>query len=379
MIYRIGLAGTLFLLLGLRWLTPERGHQELGLAAPLNGLFALLLAGYIVLLAGCLGFKLRRRLKLDQLSTFEELLFELVLGLGIVAYAVTVLALVGLLNQLAIVVVLSGLALLAGDSLPGLAQHAKSLSSGTRQSEIDGIQKIQVGIIVGLFGLALLQALAPAWGADSIMYHLSGPLRFLEAGRFIPLPDMWQANGPFTIDMLFTIGLAFESDVFARLMHWALGLLFVLATFALGFRVIGARRGWDAGIILLGIPILLIWFSLAYHDAGWALFELMALYALVLWRERGGAALAGAGGRHDGVCRREQVPGPGWGCGPGCVYSAAARPLIQGNRPGRPCLWGGDCSGGGGLVPEKLAAARKPGVPGLFRWLGMGRRPPRAV
>jgi len=51
--------------------------------------------------------------------------------------------------------------------------------------------------------------------------------------------------------MLFTLGLAFGSDTFAKLMHLTYAVLMVLSTLALGERCLGPARGWIAAAILL--------------------------------------------------------------------------------------------------------------------------------
>jgi hypothetical protein len=116
------------------------------------------------------------------------------------------------------------------------------------------------------------------------MYHLPGPQLFLEAGRILLLPDIWQANGPSTTEMLFTLGLAWRSDVFAKLVHLSYAVCLILATFAFGRRFAGRVEGWTAVVLILGIPILPLWSTSAYTDIAWALYEFLALYALALWQ-----------------------------------------------------------------------------------------------
>jgi hypothetical protein len=118
------------------------------------------------------------------------------------------------------------------------------------------------------------------------MYHLQAPRLFLEAGRILLLPDLWQANGPFTIEMLYIVGLAWGSDSFARLLHLAYSTLLVLAVFGFGRRNLGRWEAWLAVALLVGVPILPIWASAAYADMAWALYGFLALYALMLWKER---------------------------------------------------------------------------------------------
>src|SRR5262249_36287380 len=99
------------------------------------------------------------------------------------------------------------------------------------------------------------------------------------------LPEVWQANGPATLNMLYLIGLGLHSDVSAKLLHLSYGILLGLATFAAGKRYVGPNGGWLAVAILLGMPILPFWASWAYTDMAWALYEFLALYVFILWVE----------------------------------------------------------------------------------------------
>jgi hypothetical protein len=157
-------------------------------------------------------------------------------------------------------------------------------------------EKVVLVLSGSILGFTLLQALTPPWHYDSLMYHLQAPRLFLEAGRILLLPDLWQANGPFTIEMLYTLGLAWGSDSFARLLHLAYAVLLVLATFGFGKRYLGRWEAWLAVALLVGVPILPFWAFAAYADMAWALYGFLALYALMLWKERSerrGLLLAG--------------------------------------------------------------------------------------
>jgi 4-amino-4-deoxy-L-arabinose transferase-like glycosyltransferase len=117
------------------------------------------------------------------------------------------------------------------------------------------------------------------------MYHLQGPRLFLEAGRIILLPENWQSNGPFTVEMLYLLGLAFGSDVFSQLIHLVYTICLLLATFSFARRFMGVREAWIAFAILLGIPLIPYLAALPNVDLSWALYEFLAMYALFIWKE----------------------------------------------------------------------------------------------
>jgi hypothetical protein len=105
------------------------------------------------------------------------------------------------------------------------------------------------------------------------MYHLQAPRIFLEQGRLSLLPDIWQANGPMAVEMLFAIGLAFGRDAFAQLIHVSCAVLLVTGVFILGRRYLGKMGGWVAAALFAGVPVLPLWAASAQVDVAWALFE----------------------------------------------------------------------------------------------------------
>ena len=209
------------------------------------------------------------------------------LGLGAVAYGFMALGLAGFFNAWAFACWLAVLAAWARreawDALLALLASLTRLGARWRQAPMAQRMVVIAGLI--LLALAFLQALAPPWDYDGLMYHLQGPRLFLGSGRIVLLPENWQANGPFTVEMLFSLGLAFGSDVFAKLVHVAYAAMLVLATFILGRRALGGGAGWVTVALLLGIPLFSFWASLAYIDMAWALYNTLTILCLVRWNE----------------------------------------------------------------------------------------------
>jgi hypothetical protein len=173
----------------------------------------------------------------------------------------------------------------AWHTLVELLAGLKGLPSRWRQAS--QAQRIVVVAGLALLSLAVAQALAPPWDYDGLMYHLQGPRLFLASGRIGLLPENWQANGPFAAEMLFSLGLAFGSDTFAKLVHVSFAVLLMLAAYALGRRALGGRGGWLVVALLLGIPLFSFWASLAYVDMAWALFNTLTILCLVRWDDEG--------------------------------------------------------------------------------------------
>jgi hypothetical protein len=275
------------ILIGLRWIFPERSFDYVGPRAILDSVFALGLLGVVLLLAAGLGSKVLRWIGVEGLSSLERALFAVPIGLGIIAYGVLAVGLAGLLRSWFIFIWLLLLWIWATRELKRIADRIPaSLEShlGAWRG-LSGEYKAFT-VITGIILIATLaQCLAPPIEPDALIYHLQGPKLFLQAGRIGPMPDFNPANFPFSVEMLFTLGLSFGSDTFAKLIHLSYGILLVLGVFAAGRRYLSAEGGWLAAAILLTMPILPVWASLAYVDLGWALYEFLALYAIIRWGE----------------------------------------------------------------------------------------------
>lgn len=276
------------LLIAVRWLLPGLPANYAGPLAIVEPVFALGLLALLLLLAGSLGWKALHWLALTNLSGLEQAVMTLPLGLGMVAYGVLALGLAGFLRPVAIFIWLLAVGVWTHKEWSTLVSGLPRWVSG----QLGTLRKLGCGeravlAVAALLLIAtLLHALTPPWDYDGLMYHLTGPQLFLQAGRILLLPDLWQANGPLTTEMLFTIGLAWGSDILAKLIHLTYGIWLMLATFAFGQRFQGQKEGWTAIALMFGVPLLPMVSSEAYVDVTWALYEFLSLYAISCWQEK---------------------------------------------------------------------------------------------
>lgn len=284
--FRAVLVGAgVIVLAGVRWAFPERPMNVAGLRAWLDNGFALGLWGGLVLLGGALGRQVLARFTLPELTALERWLLALPLGWGILAYGVLALGLVGWLQPASLLLWLALAAVWTwrewSTGLGLIPTRMTAAVSAFRRWGLDGKALAVMGGV--MLALALFQALAPPWDYDGLMYHLAAPQRFVAAGRIYFLPDLWQANGPFLLEMLFTLGLTLGCDTLAGLLHLTYALILVLAAYSLGRRFWGVTHGAVAAALLLGVPMLPLWAIWAYTDLAWAVYEFLAVYLLCLW------------------------------------------------------------------------------------------------
>jgi len=143
---------------------------------------------------------------------------------------------------------------------------------------------------VASLSLTFLTALAPPTGWDTLVYHLTGPRFFVEAGRLVHPLDLPYLGFPQLGEMQFTLGLLLAGEGVAPLLHFGYGLLALAITVSLARRFFDVRAAWLAAALLLSVPTLFTLMTWAYVDATLLFYATSALYAFLRWREcRAGA------------------------------------------------------------------------------------------
>ncbi|MGH9429460.1 MAG: ArnT family glycosyltransferase, partial [Terriglobia bacterium] len=132
-------------------------------------------------------------------------------------------------------------------------------------------------------GLTLISALAPPLEFDDLAYQLSGPKAYVEKHRLQPLPHNPMTFMPRNVQMLYALGMLMHNEVTAKLIHYGMGLLTMLAAYALGLRLHSRIVGLVAAAILASSPLFLWEMRTAHIDVGLALYVFLILYALTIW------------------------------------------------------------------------------------------------
>ncbi|GAB4536653.1 MAG: hypothetical protein Kow0063_22460 [Anaerolineae bacterium] len=210
------------------------------------------------------------------------------LGLGLLSLLVLGLGLVGLLRRAIAWGLVLGLgALLRGELRASLADlRAWAHDPGPLPWPLGGFQRwLAVYVLISLT-LTFLMALAPPTGWDALVYHLTGPRLFVEAGQVTQAIDLPYLGFPQLGEMGFTLGMLLSSDGVAALLHFGYGLLALIVTAALAARFFGKEVAWPAVALLLSIPSLLSLMSQAYVDVTLLFYATAALYTFTRWREK---------------------------------------------------------------------------------------------
>jgi len=227
-----------------------------------------------------LGLWLLRTFSLPALTTGERWLFAVTMGLGGLAMLSLIMGAVGLLHPVLLVMLLLGLNL-------ALVQRRGELRDlwhavGREWAACPRPMQVFLGTT---WGLSLLLALAPPISFDALLYHLTVPKLYIQAGRIVSGIDISSAYFPSLVETLYLGSLALHADVSAKLLHFAYGLLLAAGVYLSGLHYWGRRVGRWSVTLLFSMPMVSLLMSWAYNDLALALYSLLALYALARWRE----------------------------------------------------------------------------------------------
>ena len=165
-------------------------------------------------------------------------------------------------------------------------------------AKMRALRDVNLALVVYLafvFALTFLLTLAPPSGGDydSLVYHLAAPAQYLRHHGVVELPYDHHSYFPFTMEMLYWLGLMNSGPVLAKLFHWLMLPLCCLTLFSMGRRHASTRAGLFASAIFASFPLVLWLASTAYIELGFTLFVLLAFACFLNWRNGIGGARRG--------------------------------------------------------------------------------------
>ncbi|MEW5988945.1 MAG: hypothetical protein AB1791_20155 [Chloroflexota bacterium] len=265
-------------------------------------------------LGGAIGWRLAGRC-LDSEPAAVRLALTIGLGLGCLSLLMLGLGLVGLLRPAVAWIILLTLALLLrrdlGRTLAAARAMRLPLPAGRFQWGL-------ASFIAASLCLTFLATLAPPTAWDALVYHLTGPALYVQAGRISHPIDLPYLGFPQLGEMQFTLGLLLAGDGVAALLHFGYGLLAVVVTASLLGHVCNVTYSWLAAALLVSVPSFLALMSWPYVDVTLLFYVTAATYLGSKWQVAGGRWLV-ASGRWQVASGRRQVASGRWQVAGGVV------------------------------------------------------------
>ena len=234
------------------------------------------------------------------------------LGLGIFSLEMLVVGAVGLMNTpvltlLALVVLLLSSYAQRATVAEVLVRAADEISGKAGEEAVPLAAALIT--VVAVFPLVLV----PNRAFDALSYHLEVPLRFLQAGGIVNIPENIYSYSPLLTQMLYGLGLGLEGADLAGLLYFSFFILTLWTLWQGGEKFFGSSgSAWAAALLAL-TPVFLVEVPQAGADWSMSFFILTALLLLA------------EGGRHT---RRMVLAGILAGMAAGCRHQAIGYALV---------------------------------------------------
>ncbi len=124
---------------------------------------------------------------------------------------------------------------------------------------------------------SLTAAMAPPTNGDALCGQLEVPKAMLACHGLEYFADSDHSTAPLLVEMWYLWALALDTGVAAQLVHWALGVLLILATVVLATPLVGRSWAWIAGGLTALVPGVSHEMSVPLDGAALALLCTLAL------------------------------------------------------------------------------------------------------
>lgn len=210
-------------------------------------------------------------------------MFAIAFLIGLYANIILVLGMLNLYYQPVLAVFTFGYIFLSIVFWPLFDEKIRFNSLSEELREGFKVHKIWMLLIVTSFGLMLIGALAPEIAFDSLWYHLTLPKIFLtEHGiRFFPGGLLHYSATPKLAELLYVPALSLQSEILAKLIHMAFGVLTSIVIYLLARKYTDNRFALISVVIFLGNIVVLWEATTAFIDLTRAFFEIMAFWGLL--------------------------------------------------------------------------------------------------
>lgn len=209
----------------------------------------------------------------------ERLWLAAGLGYGLLSLATLGLGSAGVLRSGA---VLLCAAVLLGAAWGGFLWYGRG-RAGKETFNLEPVPRTWLWLPSVLLLLHLfLAALTPEVRADPLTYHVSLALRYAVTGSTAPCEWNLFSYFPSNQEMLYSLGFLFARDTAAKLVCFSHGVLLIAGVALLARRMFGARVMPLAVLLLLLLHWTAYLASTCYVDITLALYELLALFCVMV-------------------------------------------------------------------------------------------------
>jgi hypothetical protein len=215
----------------------------------------------------------------------ENIFFAVTLGYGLVAYAVFLLGLSGLLYRGYLSIFLVLLLLLSYAEVLDMARYSvrfmiRFFRKMLSRDEPFFSRILLVFVLAAVVG-TFITALAPPIGNDSLAYRLAQIRIYAQDHAVGYVPYTRESLWPNLTEMLYTYGMVMGSDILVKLIAWSFGIIATFAVFAATKRLSPWRYAVLPTSVVLLTPLIFNQMRYVYVDISLALFSFALLLAFM--------------------------------------------------------------------------------------------------
>lgn len=157
------------------------------------------------------------------------------------------------------------------------------------------LEKLASLVLLTYLGTVSSVVLLPEIFYDSLVYHLALPYLWFLEHSFISLPFLAFSTMPTAIQINYCWGFSVSEvipflygDVLAKLLHFSMGLVTVIAVYGFVLPRWGRLTGLLAAIFYYAIPVVTMNSWTSGNDVGTGMFQTLAVISLFYWHESAG-------------------------------------------------------------------------------------------
>ena len=147
------------------------------------------------------------------------------------------------------------------------------------------LSKIFLPLLIVVWGINLIGALAPELSFDALWYHLTIPKIFAQNHSVFYIPGglYYYSLMPKLVDLLYIPSIMLNSAIGAKLIHYSFGILTLIVLYKISRNYLSHALSFFV-LLIFSANLVVAWeATTAYIDLGRTFFEVMAVYGIILF------------------------------------------------------------------------------------------------
>lgn len=252
----------------------------------------------IVLIIVAAGRNVLTLSKIVFTSRTEELTFSYAIGFALMSYLILFIGMCNLLYKEIAILFLIILAFFLRKDIVYINKEILDSIKEFARTNFKFSTLLLVFLIIIIALIICIGALAPSYSNDSMVYHLTDAKYFANTHTIGLIPyNSTNSLWPYLVEMYFVLAILLNMLPLAGLFHFSLMVATAVALYTFSKRFFSEELAVLASTIFILVPGIFMEAVQTYVDLGLVFYTFMAVYAFLVWMEKGQlrwSALSGA-------------------------------------------------------------------------------------